>query len=101
MAAGRGGRGEEPLGGTMNVGPHCSDDDGDVKVGFAAPSHVVLLQERKIYLLCVKIKSDSHTVLVGKGTPNLVQPVMLLTCIRKVPRSKIGRHIEYFDQSSS
>lgn len=61
MVAGRGGRGEEPLGGTMTAGPHCSDDDGDVKVGFAAPSHVVLLQEEKVYLLCVKIKSDCLT----------------------------------------
>jgi len=69
MAADRGGRGEEPLGGTMTVGPHCSDDDGDVKVGFVAPSHVVRLQEEKIYLLCVKIKSDCHIILVGKGTP--------------------------------
>jgi hypothetical protein len=46
----------------MTVEPHCSDDDGDVKVGFVAPSHVVRLQEETIYLLCVKIKSDCHTV---------------------------------------
>jgi hypothetical protein len=65
MAAGRGGRGEEPLGGTMTVGPHCSDDGGDVKVGFAAPSHVVRLQEEKNLL---KIKSDCHT-LSRKGDP--------------------------------
>jgi len=69
MAAGRGGRREEPLGGTMTAGPRCSDDDGDVKVGFAAPSHVVRLQEKKIYLLSIKIKSDCPTLLVGKGTP--------------------------------
>lgn len=69
--AGRGGRGEEPLDGTMTAGPHCSDDDGDVKVGFAAPSHVVRLQEEKIYLLCVQIKSDTHTLLVRKGIPKV------------------------------
>jgi hypothetical protein len=69
MAAGRGGQGEEPLGGTMTAGPRCSDDDGDVKVGFAAPSRVVRLQEEKIYLVCVKIKSDCHILLAGKGIP--------------------------------
>jgi len=53
----------------MTAGPHCSDDGGDVKVGFAAPSHVVQLQEKKNYLLSTKIKSDCHTLLVGKGTP--------------------------------
>jgi hypothetical protein len=56
LAAGLGGLGEEPLGGTMTAGPHCSDDDGDVKVDFAAPSHVARLQEETVYLLSVDIK---------------------------------------------
>ena len=54
----------------MTAGPHCSDDDGDVKVGCAVPSRVVRLQEvKKKSLLCVKMKSDCHTLLVGKRTP--------------------------------
>jgi hypothetical protein len=68
LAAGPGGRGEEPLGGTTTAGPHCSDDDGDVTVDFAAPSHVALLQEGKLCLFCVKVKLDWHRLLVGKET---------------------------------
>lgn len=69
MAAGLGGRGEEPPGGTMTAGPHCSDDDGDVKVGFAAPSHVVRLQEEKNLLTLCQNQIRLSDTPVGKGTP--------------------------------